>query len=150
MVKPLGIGHVVLNVTDVARSVDFYTNVLGFEMVKSNPENTAAFLNCGEMHHDLALFKSSGDSNVPKGSVGLNHFAVQVADIGQLKLLKEGLEGVGYEDIRTVDHGMTGSIYFQDPDGNGIEYYFDKYEDPAEGLAVMQDNTKVNGTLALD
>ena len=56
MVKPLGIGHVVLNVTDVTRSIEFYTQVLGFEVVKTNPENTAAFLNCGEMHHDFCLF----------------------------------------------------------------------------------------------
>ena len=45
---------------------------------------------------------------------------------------------------------MTGSIYFEDPDGNGIEFYFDRYADPAEGLAVMKDDNKVNGELVLD
>lgn len=150
MVKPLGIGHVVLNVTDVAKSIEFYTNILGFEVVKTNSENTAAFLNCGEMHHDLALFKASTDIPNKKGSVGLNHFAVLVDDIDQLKSLKENLESVGYSNLRTVDHGMTGSIYFEDPDGNGIEFYFDRYEDPAEGLAVMKDDNKVNGELVLD
>ena len=150
MVKPLGIGHVVLNVTDVTRSIEFYTQVLGFEVVKTNHENTAAFLNCGEMHHDLALFKASDDTPNKKGTVGLNHFAVLVEDIDQLKSLKSNLESVGYENLRTVDHGMTGSIYFEDPDGNGIEFYFDRYADPAEGLAVMKDDNKVNGELVLD
>ena len=102
------------------------------------------------MHHDLALFKASDDTPNKKGTVGLNHFAVLVEDIDQLKSLKSNLESVGYENLRTVDHGMTGSIYFEDPDGNGIEFYFDRYADPAEGLAVMKDDNKVNGELVLD
>ena len=49
-----------------------------------------------------------------------------------------------------MDHGRTGSIYFEDPDGNGIDFYFDRYAYPAEGLAVMKDDNKVNGELVLD
>ena len=77
MVKPKQVGHLVINVSDVAASTKFYTEILGFNIAVSRP--TATFLTCGEIHHDLALFQASEDT-LPsrKGHVGLNHFAVQV------------------------------------------------------------------------
>ena len=84
MVKPKQVGHLVINVSDVAASTKFYTEILGFEIAVSRP--TATFLTCGEIHHDLALFQASEDSpTVGKGHIGLNHFAVQVEDHDSLR-----------------------------------------------------------------
>ena len=56
MSHPKRIGHVVLNVKDVEESTKFYTDVLGFHISKQS--DTATFLTCGKIHHDLALFES--------------------------------------------------------------------------------------------
>ena len=59
MVKPKQVGHLVINVSDVAASTKFYTEILGFEIAVQRP--TATFLTCGDIHHDLALFQASED-----------------------------------------------------------------------------------------
>ena len=151
MVKPKRIGHLVLNVSDVEASEKFYTDLLGFEIATKRPDGSATFLTCGEIHHDLALFKAPVDAE-PAGPnrLGLNHFAVQIESLDGLKELKNRLQESGVAVERTIDHGMTGSVYFSDPDGNGIEFFFDKFEDPAEGLAEIRRPGRQNTVLALD
>ena len=126
MVQPKRIGHVVLNVRDVEASTKFYTDIIGFQIALQKED--ATFLTCGTIHHDLALFKAKQSFRLDDG-VGLNHMALQV------------------EDFDTTDHGMTSSIYFEDPDGNGIELFCNNQDDPAEGLAIMSDGTRVNTEL---
>jgi len=109
MVKPKQVGHLVINVSDVAASTKFYTEILGFEIAVSRP--TATFLTCGEIHHDLALFQASDDSPATrKGNIGLNHFAVQVEDFDSLRDLYHSLIENDIKVDRTTDHGMTGSV----------------------------------------
>ena len=65
-------------------------------------------------------------------------------------MLNEYFHVLARNDIeidRTTDHGMTSSIYFEDPDGNGIELFCNNQDDPAEGLAIMSDGTRVNTEL---
>jgi catechol 2,3-dioxygenase len=149
MVKPKQVGHLVINVTDVDASTKFYTEILGFDIAVSRPG--ATFLTCGEIHHDLALFQASDDSPaVGKGHIGLNHFAVQVEDHESLRDLYHTLLEHDVKVDRTTDHGMTGSVYFEDPDGNGIEFYYDKFATPEEGLAEMRRPGRENKVLAID
>jgi catechol-2,3-dioxygenase len=151
MVKPKRVGHLVLNVKDVAASTKFYTQVLGFEIAVQRPDGSATFLTCGEIHHDLALFKApEGAEPIKPGALGLNHFAVQVENFEALKDVYRSLKEHGVEVHRTVDHGMTGSVYFSDPDGNGIEFFFDKFETPAEGLAEMRRPGRRNTELVIE
>jgi len=151
MAKPRKVGHLVLNVKDVELSTRFYTEILGFEIAVQRPDGSATFLTCGEQHHDLALFKApEGAEAVKPGAVGLNHFAVQVEDLDALKELHRKLKENGVEVHRTIDHGMTGSVYLSDPDGNGIELYFDKFQDPADGLAEMRRPGRRNTELVLE
>ena len=76
---PKEIGHIVLNVTDVERSTRFYRDVVGFQVSRYRPDGTGAFLTCGVVHHNLALFKApAGARPAEKGAVGLNHFAFKV------------------------------------------------------------------------
>ena len=133
MSHPKRIGHLVLNVKDVEESTKFYTEVLGFHISKQS--DTATFLTCGKIHHDLALFKSKQPVKIKDG-LGLNHMAIQVEDFEALTAYYRILEHMDVIE-RCTDHGMTCSIYLTDPDGNGIELFCNCQEDPADGLAIM-------------
>ena len=149
MVKPKQVGHLVINVSDVEASTRFYTDILGFEIAVSRPG--ATFLTCGEIHHDLALFQADAASPATrKGNIGLNHFAVQVEDYDSLRDLYHTLLEHDVKVDRTTDHGMTGSVYFEDPDGNGIEFYYDKFNTAAEGLAEMRRPNRENRELVIN
>lgn len=149
MVKPKRIGHLVLNVRDVALSEKFYTEILGFEIALKRPH--ATFLTCGRIHHDLALFKAPEDAPpVTAGGLGLNHFAVQLEDLEELKALYQRLKDHGVTIDRTVDHGMTGSVYFFDPDGNRVECFYNMCETAEEGLALMRSPDRRNTELVLE
>ena len=79
MSAPKEIGHIVLNVTDVERSTRLYRDVVGFQVSRYRPDGTGAFLTCGAVHHNLALFKApAGARPTEKGAIGLNHFAFKV------------------------------------------------------------------------
>ena len=145
MVTPKQVGHLVLNVRDVEVSEKFYTEVLGFEIAMKRPN--ATFLTFGQIHHDLALFQATDVAEpVAKGRLGLNHFAIQVGDMDELKEVHRRLKENGMD----IDHGMTKSIYFADPDGINIEVFYDVYATAEEGLAVMRDPARVNTELVLE
>jgi len=150
MVQPKRVGHLVLNVKNVRISTLFYTEVLGFDIsLKRKQEGswTGTFLTCGKIHHDLALFQAEEDAApVQKGGLGLNHMALQVEDFAMLSEYFHKLDALSLVD-RTTDHGMTRSIYFTDPDGNGIELFCNNQENPVDGLAVMGDSERQNTEL---
>jgi len=136
MVHPKRVGHLVLNVSNVKASTDFYTNVLGFEIALEREMGT--FLTCGKIHHDLALFQAAEDAApVSKGGLGLNHMALQVEDFDVLTEYYNHLENLNLVD-RAVDHGHTRSIYMTDPDGNGIELFCNTFDTAEEGLEDMK------------
>ena len=149
MVTPKRVGHLVLNVRDVEASEKFYTEILGFEIAVKRPDRT--FLTCGKIHHDLALFKAAEDSGpVSEGQLGLNHFAVQVDNLEELKWIYQRLKEHGTPIDGTVDHGMTDSVYFSDPDGIRVEVFYNKSETAEEGLAIMRSPDRRNTELVLE
>jgi catechol 2,3-dioxygenase len=133
MLEPIRIGHVVLKVRDLDRSLAFYRDLLGFR-VSSEMSNVMIFLTAtGENHHDLALLRvgDSAPSPVPT-AVGLYHVAVQLADWDAVKHAHALLAERGL--LRgTADHGVTRSLYTADPDGNEIELFCDTPRDEWEG-----------------
>lgn len=124
------IGHVHLRVSDLERSLKFYTEVLGFEVMQL--WNGAAFLSFGGYHHHLGIntWESAGGSPPPFGSTGLYHFAILYPTRKELaRAVKRVLEhGVRFDGA--ADHGVSEAFYLHDPDGNGIELYRDR--DPSE------------------
>ena len=147
MAHPKRVGHLVLNVRDVTTSVEFYTQVLGFEIALERP-GMGTFLTCGKIHHDLALFQAAPDAApVTKGGLGLNHMALQVEDFEMLTEYYHRLKEQGVKIDRTIDHQMTKSIYLQDPDGNGIELFCNTFFDPAEGMEMMRSTDRKNTEL---
>lgn len=148
MAKPKRVGHLVLNVKDLAASTKFYTEIMGFQISRSR--ETGTFLTCGKIHHDIALFQApEGALPVTEGQLGLNHYAVQVEDMADLKQAYQEFKEKGVKLDHNTDHGMTSSIYFFDPDGNRIEYFCNNQEDSAEGLKLMGDESRRNTELVL-
>ena len=121
------IGHVHLKVANLQRALDFYCGVLGFELTQRYGEE-AAFVSAGGYHHHIGLntWESRDGSPPPKGATGLYHFAIlyptRVALADALRRLMQAnisLEGAS-------DHGVSEALYLSDPDGNGIELYWDR------------------------
>jgi catechol 2,3-dioxygenase len=138
MSAPREIGHLVLNVSDVDRSVAFYCDLIGFQAVRHEP-GRSAFLTCGVIHHNLALFRASPDAAPPqKGQIGLNHFAFQVENYEALQRAYDRLVEAGVTINSTTDHGITRSVYFQDPDGIVMELFADAFPDRAEGMRYIR------------
>jgi len=125
MLHPLRIGHVVLKVRDLDRSLAFYRDLLGFTVV-SELSNVMIFLAAdGQNHHDLALLRvgQQAPSPVP-GAVGLYHVAIQLTDFDAVRAAHALLTERGL--LRgAIDHGVSRSLYTADPAGNEIELYCD-------------------------
>ena len=121
-IAPVRLNHAVLFVADLDRSVRFYTEVFGMEVVSTEPRANAAFLRLprGDNHHDLGLF-GVGSAGGPRrrGAVGLYHLAWQVHTIDELVALRARLVEVG-SLVGESDHGVSKSLYAEDP--NGIEF----------------------------
>jgi len=124
------IGHVHLKVADIDRALGFYEGVLGFE-VTQRMGDAAAFVSAGGYHHHLGLntWESRGGSPPPPGTTGLYHVAIRFPT---RKALAQALRRVLEAQIPlegASDHGVSEAIYLRDPDGNGIELYWDRPEE---------------------
>jgi len=121
------IGHVHLKVSDLERAVAFYSGVLGFEVMQ-RMGTSAAFLSAGGYHHHIALntWESAGGTPPPHGSTGLYHFAIRYPDRASLGDALLRLRDAGVSLDGASDHGVGEALYLRDPDGNGIELYWDR------------------------
>ena len=120
------IGHVHLKVSNLDRAVAFYGDVLGFEIQQRMPG--AAFLSAGGYHHHIGLntWESEGGSPPGPGSTGLFHFAVRYPDRAALATALRRLLEAGVLLDGASDHGVSEALYLRDPDGNGLELYWDR------------------------
>lgn len=124
------IGHVHLKVSDLQRSVDFYRDALGFEL-QQQMGNEAAFLSFGGYHHHLGLnvWHSRGGQRPAPSMTGLYHFAILYPTRRSLAEALKRLTDLKVPIDGASDHGVSEAIYLRDPDGNGIEIYWDKPKD---------------------
>lgn len=124
------IGHVHLKVSDIERALGFYCGVLGFELMVRYG-TSAAFISAGGYHHHIGLntWESLGGSPPAPGTTGLYHLAVLYptrADLAD-SLLRLQRAGIPLEGAS--DHGVSEALYLRDPDGNGVELYWDRPKD---------------------
>jgi catechol 2,3-dioxygenase len=140
-------------VSDLQRAIEFYRDVLGFELMQQLGDQ-AAFLSAGGYHHHLGLntWESKGGSPPPPGTTGLYHVAIRYPDRSTLAQAVQGVVDAGVPLSGASDHGVSEAIYLQDPDGNGIELYRDRPREewPYDGdrLAIYSVPLDLNGLLA--
>jgi len=118
------IGHVHLRVADLERAIAFYTGVIGLTLV-TRYGTQAAFLSAGGYHHHIGLntWDSRGGTPPPRGHTGLYHTAFLFPDRPALAQALARALAAGVEISGAADHGVSEAVYFDDPDGNGVEIY---------------------------
>lgn len=137
------IGHVHLKVADLERALAFYCGVLGFTLTQRYGRE-AAFVSAGGYHHHIGLntWESRGGSPPPRGSTGLFHVAILYPSRADLADALQRLTAAGVPLDGASDHGVSEALYLRDPDGNGIELYWDRPEAEwprdADGALAMQ------------
>jgi catechol 2,3-dioxygenase len=121
------IGHVHLKVADIERALRFYRDVLGFE-VTQRWGDSAAFLSAGGYHHHIGLntWESAGGRAAAPGTTGLYHLAILYPTRAELADALRRLIAAGIELEGAADHGVSEALYLRDPDGNGVELYWDQ------------------------
>ena len=129
--KPVSIDHVNIYVRNAERSLHWYSDILGLhtqDLFNHPGTDTlrAAFLACDPGHaHDIALFEVGEDAALQeKGQVGLNHVAWRMGSLDDLKEIYQRLQDKGVP-IHVSDHTVSIGVYFSDPDGNGLEVYYE-------------------------
>ena len=121
------VGHVHLKVSDLERSIAFYRDVLGFDLMQRYGDQ-AAFMSAGGYHHHLGLntWESRGGTKPPFGTTGLYHVAFLYPDRASLGAAVKRVFDQGIKLSGAADHGVSEAVYLDDPDGNGIELYRDR------------------------
>ncbi len=160
------LNHAVLFVSDLERSIEFWTTAFDMDVIAREPRANAAFLRLdhGSNHHDLGLFGiGAGASKPPRRAPGLYHLAWQVDTIEDLAAARTTLKDLGTYTGES-SHGATKSLYGADPDGNEFEVMWmlpreswGVYEGsaPVESLDLAADieiwsGTRTGGTIVVD
>jgi catechol 2,3-dioxygenase len=135
-------GHVHLKVSDLERALGFYHRVLGFEVMQRMGDS-AAFLSAGGYHHHIGLntWDSAGGSAPPAGTTGLYHLAIVYPTRAKLGDALRRLVEARISLDGAADHGVSEALHLRDPDGNGVELYWDRPQedwprDAKGGLAM--------------
>lgn len=120
------IGHIHLHVSDLDRALHFYRDILGFEITSRLPG--AVFISAGGYHHHIGLntWQGKNAKPAPAGHTGLYHYAILYPNRKELALALKNLIDNDYPLEGFADHGVSEAVYLKDPDGNGIELYWDR------------------------
>ena len=142
------IGHVHLKVANLERALSFYSELLGFELIQKIGDQVA-FISAGGYHHHIGLntWESEGGTPPPPGHTGLYHTAILYPNRKELAKVLKSLLKADYPLQGAADHGVSEAIYLADPDGNGVELYYDK---PKEKWPRKQNGELEMFTKALD
>lgn len=142
------IGHVHLKVSDLTRSLEFYQGLLGFELTMMYGDQ-AAFLSAGGYHHHIGLntWHSLNAPPAQKQTVGLYHTAFLYPSRKDLAKILDRIRRSYYPLRGASDHGVSEALYLDDPDGNGVELYWDR---PKEQWPKNPDGSLTMFTRPLD
>jgi catechol 2,3-dioxygenase len=142
------IGHVHLKVADIERSLGFYRDLLGFQVMQRYG-TSAVFISAGGYHHHIGLntWHSKNADPAPVNTTGLYHIAILYPTKKDLAEIVQVLINAKYKLTGASDHGVSLAIYLNDPDDNGVELYWDR---PKEEWPVDEAGNLLMGTDALD
>jgi catechol 2,3-dioxygenase len=147
------IGHVHLKVADIERALAFYCGILGFEVMQRWGTD-AAFISAGGYHHHIGLntWESRGGARPAPGTTGLYHVAILYPTRAALGDALRRLVAAEWPLTGASDHGVSEALYLDDPDGNGVELYWDRPEaewprSPEGGVAMYSRRLDLEGLL---
>lgn len=149
------IGHVHLKVADIEKSLKFYRDLLGFE-VQQYYGSGAVFISAGGYHHHIGLntWYSKNAPPAPGNTAGLFHTAILYPARKELAVILKRLIDAQYPLTGASDHGVSQALYMDDPDGNGVELYWDRPEnewprDEEGNLQMVSDPLDMEALLQL-
>lgn len=144
----VGIGHVHLKVADLDRALSFYHGVLGFEVTQGYGQD-AVFVSAGGYHHHIGLntWESKAGPPPAPGTTGLYHLAILYPTRAALADALRRVLQAHVPLTGAADHGVSEAIYLNDPDGNGVELYWDR---PRNAWPKNPDGTLAMYTRPLD
>ena len=124
--RPMYLQHVNIYVRNAERSKQWYEDLLGLHTYEYRP-GWAAFMSADEeQSHEVALMQVGDDAPLQqKGQVGLNHMAWRFESLDDLKDLYRRIKTKGIKIDHIADHGISLGIYLRDPDGNGVEVFYE-------------------------
>ena len=142
------IGHIHLKVANLEKALAFYQGLLGFELVMKYGDE-AAFISAGGYHHHIGLntWHSKDAKPAPLNAPGLYHTAILYPTRKDLAVILQRLLDAKYPLTGASDHGVSEALYLNDPDGNGVELYWDK---PKEEWPLDNNGKLTMFTKALD
>ncbi len=147
------IGHVHLKVSDIDKALSFYKDLLGFEITQRYGTQ-AVFISAGGYHHHIGLntWYSKNGKPAPQNTTGLFHTAILYPTRKDLAVAVKRLIDAKYPLTGASDHGVSEAIYLNDPDGNGVELYWDKPKeqwpfDAAGNLTMVTEPLDLHGLL---
>ena len=142
------IGHVHLKVSNLEQALSFYCGLLGFELMTTYGDQVA-FISAGGYHHHIGLntWFSKDSEPAPKNKPGLFHTAILLPTKRDLAVLFQRLHEHNYPLTGASDHGVSEALYLDDPDGNGVELYWDR---PKKNWPKKEDGTLEMFTKLLD
>lgn len=136
-ISPAKLAHVVLRVRDLPSMRDWYKTVLQADVTKES--DAICFLTYDDEHHRIALLAIPGLEERGEGMrVGMDHIAFTYASVGDLLWTYERLRDIGITPFWPINHGVTVSLYYRDPEGNRIELQVDTFATMTEGKAYMR------------
>src|SRR6202022_109766 len=125
-ISPAKLSHAVLRTNHLKEMVEWYKTVLNAEVLYQN--DFLVFMTYDEEHHRIALVAVPGLVDKPKNSAGLDHLAFFYSTIGDWIGTYERLKAAGITPRVPIHHGLTMSLYYRDPDDNGVELSIDNVE----------------------
>jgi catechol-2,3-dioxygenase len=124
LIAPAKLAHYVLRVTSMADSIAWYQTVLGMQVV--HRDEFICFLTYDEEHHRLAMVQVPSDSQIDQHTrlrlPGLDHVAYTLLSLEDLLATYKRLKAADILPVWSVNHGLTTSLYFADPDGHRVEF----------------------------
>lgn len=138
-IKPAKFAHFVLRVRDLQASRDWYVKVLGMELV--HDAGMLVFLTYDGEHHRLALAQTPVAMEKVRGAPGLDHVAYTLNSLGDLLATYVRLKALDILPVWPINHGLTTSLYYEDPDGNRVEFQVENYATAEELQGFMRSET---------
>ena len=147
LIKPAKFAHFVLRVRNLQESIGWYQTVLGMEMV--HRAEKIAFMTYDDEHHRLALAETPVAAEIPPGAPGLDHVAYTLESLGDLLATYKRLKSKGILPAWPINHGLTTSLYYADPDGNRVEFQVEHFATPEELRGFMESETFANNPIGV-